>query len=784
MIQIREIQSRHIRKQFLACLILLIAVVFPLSFGFMGPSRLVGHDMLNNFLPWKSFLVNELRAGRFPLWDPHPFCGYPFFSNPQAALYYPLDLIVLWVSLDLYPAVFYAIHLSLSALAMYGWIYRHTRSRRAGVVSGLAWVWCGYISRNIFFGFTGLTSAALYIPLGMLLIENWVRERRPRSLALLAIVLALQVFAGHPQPVVYTCYFLMFYAVTLVIHHFRKGRLSRNQAIRTLVLVPVSMAFAMAMTAVQNLPFAEAAQLSAVRQGGVSLEYAGHDSVPLAFWPTFLAPFFYGNPIDQTFWITSTGYQEICGYPGMMIWILALASWRRRPLRTYLWILAFITLIAALGVNGPLFPLLYQVVPGFKWFRDPGRMLILFNFCLAGLAGLGAGDLFRNPRRVFSRRFLIGAGAILVLQLAAVLWLWPMEDHAEESIAAQILHSYPEAQGEIHNLPEPIQYQLLEVRSEQLGMMRQSVLESIGWTLAGILLLLGIRKGLSPGSVVLLGLAVMGADLGRFHFGLLNYMSPEEYRASTFPQSKTVEFLNRDASPFRVMIADDAIGWMTRKYHPELIPERMTVQGIQTVRGYNPTILKYYAQYINRMQGQPHDQWVGGLLFLTDPPSMNRKMLDQLNAKYLLSYGPAPENFVFVLEDRGLAVYENRQVLPRSYVLHDDQVGEEKVAFIEYTPNRVRLSVRMESPGTLVLADTYYQGWKASADGIPLEIEPFDQVFRAVELNKGRHEVEFVFRPFSFYLGLTLSVLSWGCCLGILGRSWWIEWRPRSKRVD
>ena len=44
-------------------------------------------------LPLITFLVDELRQGRFALWNPYNYCGYPVFANIEACYFHPLILL-------------------------------------------------------------------------------------------------------------------------------------------------------------------------------------------------------------------------------------------------------------------------------------------------------------------------------------------------------------------------------------------------------------------------------------------------------------------------------------------------------------------------------------------------------------------------------------------------------------------------------------------------------------------------------------------------------------------
>ncbi len=95
-----------------------------------------------------------------------------------------------------------------------------------------------------------------------------------------------------------------------------------------------------------------------------------------------------------------------------------------------------------------------------------------------------------------------------------------------------------------------------------------------------------------------------------------------------------------------------------------------------------------------------------------------------------------------------------------------------------------------ESPGLLVLGDTYYPGWKAYVDGKKTPIYPTDVALRSVYLEPGEHEVKFVYSPGSFKVGVLVSVLSL-LALGVyagwgVARDLWMRlgWRRRSHQTS
>ncbi len=161
-------------------------------------------------------------------------------------------------------------------------------------------------------------------------------------------------------------------------------------------------------------------------------------------------------------------------------------------------------------------------------------------------------------------------------------------------------------------------------------------------------------------------------------------------------------------------------------------------------------------------------------------------------------------------------VYENIEVLPRAYVVHQTQVvtddsqaiavlkdiqfdptrtmvrvdstqkmaqeftlgqpsPQDNVTITSYSPERVELLVHLDSPGWLVLTDTFYPGWQATVDGQPVEIHPVNILFRAIEAPEGEHTIVFEYQPASFYWGLMIS----GVMLLVMVIAGGILWRRR-----
>jgi hypothetical protein len=208
------------------------------------------------------------------------------------------------------------------------------------------------------------------------------------------------------------------------------------------------------------------------------------------------------------------------------------------------------------------------------------------------------------------------------------------------------------------------------------------------------------------------------------------------------------------------------------------------------IDGYNVPLQRRYEAFINLIRGKPL--------------APSRTLLDMLNVKYVLSTETIDlPGFVHVQD--GLAtsqLYENRNSLPRAFLVKNFQVvssGEEFAQALDYpnfdprsrvllerTPerllslkknstrpllksaakvtiyenNRIVLEVTTPEAALLFMSESYYPGWKAFVDGKQEEILRANFVFRAVPLGPGSHQVEVVYEPLSFKIGLSVSLLT------------------------
>lgn len=96
----------------------------------------------------------------------------------------------------------------------------------------------------------------------------------------------------------------------------------------------------------------------------------------------------------------------------------------------------------------------------------------------------------------------------------------------------------------------------------------------------------------------------------------------------------------------------------------------------------------------------------------------------------------------------------------------DRSVVRDVCRIIEFAPARTRIEVAASRPRLMVISDFYDRGWKArlvskdTGDSRPVPIWRTNRVMCGVYLPPGRYEIEFRYRPVSFYAGASISLCS------------------------
>jgi hypothetical protein len=551
-------------------------------------------DALFHGFPHLALLGRAVSAGSAPLWNRYEFSGFPWLASGQAGVLYPLNWLAAILPAPTAMSVGVLLAYLIAALGAYR-LARHLGAPPlAGLVAGYTYALGGFMIANL--GHTAMVHAAAWLPWVFLGAEHLRGRMRWPWFAAMAGIVGLQVLAGHVQVPVYGGLVVAVYALAaggeVPGWRARLGWVGR---------VGLAGATGGLLAAVQILPTLELARASA--RARITYEFFSQFHLPLHQLPMLLFPYLFGgapapSPFPATY-VGSWNLGGLTGYAGIFPLVLAIAAgtalWREPRARG--WAAVGVTaLLLALGPETPV-PRLLFAVPGYHWFRVPTRHLMSFGLAVAILAALGLGRML-DPhgdavRRRASRCAGVVAGGMGVF--AAVTLVGP------PGLAEVLAPWHPDGPARALALLVPLGLAVLTVAMcARLRRARSRAAEC----LAACLTLLDLG---SFGQAFGWGAWPTGGDLRHVPapIALLR-------RAATEPAFRIFTGLRDPA------VLDQAgLG----------LPLRVALHGAESVNGYDPLILRRYAEFLGMSPGGV----VSDLWGLT-----RGRQLDLLGARYVL----------------------------------------------------------------------------------------------------------------------------------------------------
>ena len=156
--------------------------------------------MVQNY-PFRDFFAQALQQGKLPLWNAAINCGFPLFAEGQAGALYPPNIVLAlmlptWAALNLNVVL----HLWLGAVGIYALVRSFGAVPAAGLCAGLCYALSGYMAIRVMS--PNYIDVCAWIPILLLLVDRALARRQWIYLLLFALVVCLQLLAGHPQATV------------------------------------------------------------------------------------------------------------------------------------------------------------------------------------------------------------------------------------------------------------------------------------------------------------------------------------------------------------------------------------------------------------------------------------------------------------------------------------------------------------------------------------------------------------------------------------------------------
>jgi hypothetical protein len=748
-------------------------------------------DILNFHYPLRRVLIDAWRRCEFPLWNPFVYFGQPMLANPNTMAFYPTNLLHFVFSFNYAFKLHFIIHPLLAGPGLYLLQRRLRIPAIAAFAGALAYEFSGTLLS--FLNLYNILPAVALMPwIGWAfwgaLQGKWLR----RSLAFGGL-LALQIFAL--EPMVFQCEILLL-AGLAVFHALQSDSRSRA-AIRIARAGITGALFALGLAAVQILPTLEMLR-HAIRGSGLDYDLATRWSMHPMDFLNALVPNLFGNPYSigyATSWGEAYHHQDVgilvSFFAGSGVLLLALISFNssRKQLQRVVACIALAGIFLALGRFNPVYHWLYAHVPGLGLGRYPSKFFLLTALALCILAALGLDTLSEQSESRSRRRniLIIGvAGILLGTVLAASSAYWRLRpDSLLQWLRSQVVPQQATA----------------KVFGEILTQLFRSLLSAGAFLIlgGGVTLVSCHRSRSIP--VAYLWLALLLGELIPANLRLVPMISGTD--VDFVPDIDRFILARGPREPFRVVAPNwlppipnrlhapnRSLAWASLFY-------RMTSQSMGGVPRGVQYSLDGSTDLLNTADSE--DIYRRCLLL---PEGSRVKLMEKLNSPVVLSIGAISHPDLIPIasfdtrSDYRLYVYWLKTSAPRAYFadrilpapshkdaldllmqpdlsLHDAVVLESaapsenrSVPFsgtarvLEYRNSRVYCETEFPVAGYLVLLDSYYPGWRAFVDGRETEIRRANFAFRAVQVPAGQHRVAFVYRPRSFYAGLTLTAIS------------------------
>jgi hypothetical protein len=740
--------DRHRRSELFARLVLTAAALVPywrlLSLRVLYVTDDVfASDIFNGELPGRLLVGQAVRGGEAPVWTSRLCSGVPLGGGAGD----PLGLALFsWLppapALDLYA-------LALLLIAAHGayWLARRLDAERPGaVLAGIAFAGSGYIAAQL--KHLSITSTVVWLPVGLALI-HWAftaaraTDRKPATsgrgtdwnarlaIGCFGLVFATQVLSGFPQSA-YICA-LVYAAFGL---HLAFPGLARSGArvrtMWTLAGLGVAGVFGGAAGAVVLLPLRELGQVSD-RAAGMGWEWV----TQFAYWPpnvaTFVSPYIWGD-IGSNTYIGPSVFWEDYGYVGLLPFLLAvymaIRGDRRRPLVGFVIAMVVVAYLIVLGPATPVYRFVYELVPGMKLFRLPTRFLFIVDMGLAVLAGVGLTMLVSSLTRRSGSGSRVPATvawavcALTVVDLAihqprqnpmvdAAAWLHPPATARAILSTGTPARTYTPGHRQLHSLafdeahgwqnPAPY-FRLRDILQPNTG--------GAYWGIPSA----DCYSGIAPSWQV----SVWG-DHNRF--GLVDSLATldVEHRA-----------LRIDPRLPR-LLAGYGVTHMISGYPLADAELPILTRTADAVVYSLPDAAR--ARVVTRARMAASDEEA---------------------ARHLLE-----PTFDFT---RDVVLQGAPASLSSSRLGTEDGEAHADVSF--EGGREIVVTAETRTDAFLLLADTFYPGWRAEIDGRPTPIYRANLAVRAVQLPAGRHDVRFVYEARAFDAGLRITVSALAILVG------------------
>jgi hypothetical protein len=723
-------------------------------------------DWIDQFEPARQFAVSEIHQGRFPLWSPYQYGGVPFIwakFSPFLLLEYTVKSPVILAWAQLFEAL----------VAGAGMYFLCRQLLRVSFWPAAICAWC-YPLTAFFVLWQGspVSLPVCWMPWLFWFTDKTIRGTDYKAVIGLSIATGLVLISGNIDVAGQVLLGAGIYALWC-LWDSHPGEWLGGKSRNAVVKLVLGWGLGFLLAAPHMLPLLEYAHTGS-RMAHRSAGAEERPPMGLAGLPQVVLPDIYGSTQSGSCFISpevSTNLMESpsAAYAGVFAALfVAPLAWcdRRRRAANFFW-----TFFAFFGLSWCL------NVPGFvQLLRLPGlnmmshnRLVFFTSFAILSLTAIGLENLLTGA---VLRRWWFWPQAMLLAGLCG--WCFYRSVVLPEPVATQIEHSvfHGEAFGTIRDIKGVYEAQAWFIRHYTVAALFCG-LGFTGW------LALWFQKFRTFRWWPLLPILLL-ADLLWFGHDRSAQCDPALY----YPKIPALDTIEHSV-PGRIIGVHS------------LPPSVAAGEGLNDIRGYDPIDPARMVTLLKNTAEPGEEPIYTAIQFLlpsgkiSAPGSIRLSpILDMLDVRYVIFQGTPPPDIHPAFQSPDYWVLINSNALPRVFVpksleTASNDADELKkmtapefnpldVAYVESPvklpapgrgvaqitheiPTRVTISVRMETPGLVVLADRWDKGWRAYYNEKPELILRTDYAIRGVIVPTGNGTLEFVYKPASLLLGLWLA---------------------------
>ncbi|QQG41076.1 MAG: YfhO family protein [Candidatus Levyibacteriota bacterium] len=715
------------------------------------PNKAQYFDVIRQLYPWKTLVIDTIKNGSFPLWNPYNFSGSPLFANVQSAVLYPLNVLYF-----IFPQIIaWSILVFAQPLIACLFTYLYARKINVGIIGSLfAAISFGFSSFfSVWLEYNTIGQVICYLPMALFAVEQFFSNRKKRFILLFIFSLVSASLAGHIQVFAYFFFFVGVYIF------FR----AKSLGISFPFVLFFSMLLSLGLSSVQFIPSLELIIFSA-RNTHPYTEMV--EKILIQPWQLvmLLVPDFFGNPATRNYWIPDTYVGKVTSIGFVALIFILFSFVKKKPFFFRFFSVASLIVLVFATLN-PITAILYRFDIPFVSSSAPTLGVFIFCFSMSVLAGFGI-DVFLRDDKLKNKYcpFIIVGGTLFVL------WIVVFAS----------------------------KYDFVSWKQIYLIGMKPLLYASLLFVLTSVVFYIGFLLKQIKIFLVVIFLLLQIGDTFRF-FQKFNPFSPIQ---SVFPKADVLTVLQNKTGINRFW------GYGTAAIEANFA----TQYRLFSPEGYDPLYPSWYGSFLpSTRDGKllraftPQtrsdaiiSQGYGKDNFVND---YRDRVLDMLGVFYILDRDAnglseksfIPDRYRLIYQKDGWKIFENKKALPRAFfasqyrifttpkafedaffaksfdpkatVLLNENPGVSSLvngeaAIVSYAPENVVIKTNSAGDSLLVLSDAYYPGWQATVDGQQTHIFKADYAFRAVVVPKGSHVVIFTFFPLSFKIGIMLSVVS------------------------